>query len=44
MIDPVAFRPSRDKASALVFGYLLAVLFQFVGYLVARVWWGVRRR
>ena len=43
MIDPAAFRPSRDKELALIFGYMLAVLFQFVGYLIARVWWGMRR-
>jgi hypothetical protein len=43
MIDPAAFHPSREKASALVLGYGLAVGFQYVGYLVARVWWGVRR-
>ena len=43
MIDPAGFRPSPERASALVFGYMLAVPFQFVGYVVARVWWGVRR-
>jgi len=43
MIDPTAFRPSHEGALGLWFGYMLAVVFQFVGYLIARVWWGVRR-
>jgi hypothetical protein len=42
-IDPVAFPASRERAFGLWFGYMLAVVFQFVGFLIARVWWGVRR-
>ncbi len=43
LVDPAAFRPSHDRALGLSSGYLLAVVFQFVGYVIARVWWGMRR-
>ena len=43
LIDPAAFPPSRQTAFALTLGYMLAVVFQLVGYIIARVWWGRRR-
>ena len=44
MIDPAAFPPSRERAFGLWVGYLLALAFQFAGFLVARAWWGMRRK
>jgi len=44
MLDPADFRPSRATAQALIFGYMLSVLFQMFGFLVARVWWARGRR
>lgn len=42
LIDP-ASRPHPGAALPMVFGYMLAVVFQLVGFLAARVWWGMRR-
>ncbi|HEY1425338.1 MAG TPA: hypothetical protein VGF50_01585 [Caulobacteraceae bacterium] len=43
MFGLAAFGPSRDKAFCLILGYMIAVVFQFAGYVIARVWWGMRR-
>jgi hypothetical protein len=43
LIDPAAFRPNREKADILILGYVLAIMFQLVGFALARAWWGMRR-
>jgi hypothetical protein len=42
LIDPKLLPPSR-AALPLILGYLLAIVFQLVGYMAARIWWRVRR-
>jgi hypothetical protein len=42
LVDP-AFRPQPAAVMPLIFGYMLALVFQLAGYLVVRAWWGFRR-
>ena len=42
LIDP-AFRPQPDAVPPLILGYMLPLVFQMVGFLAVRAWWGMRR-